>query len=91
MIDIALVDDLPRVLDVIGAVLPNFQTGAAFMAEEFRRSNASQTCAEFEAALAPLRIVYEPHLAFKKRVPGALGLIRTGDTTPYANIILESA
>ena len=28
---------------------------------------------------------------FKKRVPQAIGLIRTGDTTPYANIILESA
>jgi D-ribose pyranose/furanose isomerase RbsD len=24
-------------------------------------------------------------------VPGAIGLIRTGDTIPYANLILESA
>jgi D-ribose pyranose/furanose isomerase RbsD len=24
-------------------------------------------------------------------VPNAIGLIRTGDTTPYGNIILESA
>jgi D-ribose pyranase len=27
---------------------------------------------------------------FKRRVPQAIGLIRTGDTTQYANIILES-
>ena len=30
------------------------------------------------------------HLDFKKLVPGAIGLIRTGDTTAYGNIILES-
>jgi D-ribose pyranose/furanose isomerase RbsD len=27
---------------------------------------------------------------FKKRVPGAIGLIRTGDTIQYANVILIS-
>jgi D-ribose pyranase len=29
-------------------------------------------------------------VAFKQRVPHAIGLIRTGDTTPYANTILIS-
>jgi D-ribose pyranase len=33
---------------------------------------------------------FEPHLEFKKRVPLAIGLIRTGDTTQYANTILIS-
>ena len=33
----------------------------------------------------------EPHVAFKQRVPGAVSLIRTGDTTMYGNLILESA
>jgi D-ribose pyranase len=27
---------------------------------------------------------------FKKRVPAAIGLIRTGDTVQYANVILVS-
>jgi D-ribose pyranase len=27
---------------------------------------------------------------FKKRVPHAIGLIRTGDPTPYGNVIIES-
>jgi D-ribose pyranase len=36
-------------------------------------------------------VSFEPHVEFKKRVPAAIGLIRTGDTTQYANIILESA
>ena len=36
-------------------------------------------------------LVFEPHVEFKKRVPQAIGLIRTGDTIQYANLILESA
>jgi D-ribose pyranase len=32
-----------------------------------------------------------PHTELKQLVPAATGLIRTGDTIPYANIILESA
>jgi D-ribose pyranose/furanose isomerase RbsD len=29
-------------------------------------------------------------VALKRRVPGAIGLIRTGDTTQYANMVLVS-
>jgi D-ribose pyranose/furanose isomerase RbsD len=29
-------------------------------------------------------------VAFKQRVPRAIGLIRTGDSIQYANVILES-
>jgi D-ribose pyranase len=36
-------------------------------------------------------LTHEPHVKFKLRVPGAIGLIRTGDTTQYANMILQSA
>ena len=38
-----------------------------------------------------LKVTREPHVQFKKRVPGAIGLIRTGDATPYGNLIIESA
>jgi D-ribose pyranase len=36
-------------------------------------------------------LVFEPHVQFKQRVPQAIGLIRTGDTVQYANLIIESA
>jgi D-ribose pyranase len=36
-------------------------------------------------------VKFEPHAELKLRVPKAIGLIRTGDSTQYANIILESA
>ena len=90
-VDISLVDDIPRVLDVLNAIRQNFVIGAAFMAEEFRSANGSATQHEFSSALSDISITYEPHVEFKKRVPRAIGLIRTGDTTQYANVIIESA
>jgi D-ribose pyranase len=90
-VDISLVDDLPRVLDVLAAVRKNFVIGAAYMAEEFRAVNEPDTKRAFEQALSGIPITFEPHIEFKKRVPRAIGLIRTGDMTQYANMILESA
>jgi D-ribose pyranase len=90
-VDIALVDDLPRVLDVLKAIRGNFSIGRAFMAEEFRAANSAETCLDFEAALSAIPLVFEPHIEFKKRVPKAIGLIRRADTIQYANMILESA
>jgi D-ribose pyranase len=90
-VDISLVDDIPKVLDVLRAIRSNFVAGRAFMAQEFVAANVRDTCLEFEQALAGIPLVFEPHVEFKKRVPQAIGLIRTGDTTPYANLILESA
>ena len=90
-IDIALIDDLPQVLDVLQAIRANFTAGRAFMAEEFRVANTSQTVQSFETALAGISLTFDPHTEFKKRVPLAIGLIRTGDTTQYANMIIESA
>ncbi len=90
-VDISLVDDIPRVLEVLAAIRANFIVGKAFMAEEFRAQNDARTRERFEQALAGIPMAYEPHIEFKKRVPGAIGLIRTGDTIQYANVILESA
>jgi D-ribose pyranase len=90
-VDISLVDDLPTVMDVLAAIRVNFQIGRSFMAEEFRRQNAGTVVEKFESALNATNLLYEPHNDFKKRVPNAIGLIRTGDTIQYANMILESA
>lgn len=90
-VDIALVDDIPTVLDVLQALRPNFVIGHAWMAREFLAHNPKPVCARFAAALKGIPLTHEPHAAFKKRVPLAIGLIRTADTVPYANLILESA
>jgi len=90
-VDISLVDNIPTVLDVLDALRPNFVIGKAWMAREFKEHNSQDALEEVAARLGRTPLVFEPHVDFKKRVPGAIGLIRTGDTTQYANVILESA
>ena len=75
-VDISLVDDIPRVLDVLRAIRGNYVIARAFMAEEFQGANTEPTRRAFAAAF--------------EGVPRAIGLIRTGDTIQYANMILES-
>jgi D-ribose pyranase len=89
-VDISLVDDIPRVLDVLKALSSNFAVARVFMAEEFLSVNQPETLAAFAIALDRMPTTYEPHVALKKRVPQAIGLIRTGDTTQYANMVIES-
>jgi len=90
-VDISLVDDVPRVLQVFKAIHANFVIGKIVMAEEFRRANDVQTVHSFEQCFGEIPVTFEPHVQFKQRVPLATGLIRTGDTVQYANMILESA
>jgi D-ribose pyranase len=90
-IDLSLVDDVPTVRQVLAALQPNFIIGQVFAAEEFRQHNPAAIVGALAAQLGPIPLRFEPHVEFKRRVPHAIGLIRTGDTTQYANLILESA
>jgi D-ribose pyranase len=90
-VDLALVDGIPTVLQVLAALRPNFVIGRAWTAREFLRHNPAAVQKVRAAALAGIPVAFEPHLRFKRRVPSAIGLIRTGDTIPYANLIIESA
>ncbi len=89
-VDVSLVDGVPTVLQVIATVRANHQFTLAFMAEEFLRNNTPAVRQKFATALKGAATTFEPHVEFKKRVPHAIGLIRTGDTIQYANTILIS-
>ena len=90
-VDISLVDDVPTVLQVLAALRSNFVIGKAWMAAEFLQHNEAKLRNAFVETLHGVELKHEPHVEFKKRIPHAIGLIRTGDTTQYANILLESA
>jgi D-ribose pyranase len=90
-VDITLIDDIPRVTDVLAAIRANFTIGNAFLAEEFLSVNTQLTTDLYRSLLSEVPITFEPHVQLKRRVPFAIGLIRTGDTTQYGNVILESA
>jgi D-ribose pyranase len=78
------------VLDVLDLLKPNFKIGRIWQAEEFLATNPQETVEAFAKSFGSIPLTREPHLDFKKRVPGAIGLIRTGDPTAYGNLILES-
>jgi D-ribose pyranase len=90
-VDLSLVDDVPTVAQVLAALRPVYVVGRVFAAAELRAANPADKLARHLLALEGLPLVLEPHVEFKKRVPLAIGLIRTGDTTQYGNLILESA
>src|SRR6516164_7919215 len=79
-VDISLSNDIPTVLQVLAAVRQNFHAVQACMAKEFLKYNDAATKARFQRGLEGIPTKFEPHVEFKKRVPGAIGLIRTGET-----------
>ena len=90
-VDISLVDGVPTVGQVLEALRAHSVLGHAYAAEEFLTANPKETVEALRARLSGVPLTFEPHVNFKKRVPLAIGLIRTADTIPYANLIVESA
>jgi len=89
-VDVSIVDNLPSVSQLLAAVRANHHFTQAYQAEEFLKNNTAATRQKFAAMLKGVPVKFEPHFKFKKRVPHAIGLIRTGDTVQYANTILIS-
>jgi len=89
-VDISLMKGIPTILQVLDAVLPNWLCGEIIMAEEYKQHNTRPHQAAWARACRGIRRTFEPHLEFKKRIPQAIGLVRTGDTTAYGNMILIS-
>ncbi len=92
-VDISLTRGIPTILDLLELLKPNFKVGRISQAAEFLETNPPETIKAFDAAFAGFataRVERLPHVDFKALVPQATGLIRTGDTTAYGNLILES-
>jgi D-ribose pyranase len=86
-VDLALTEGLPPFLDTLRVILGELQVERAILAEEF----ATASPGLFQDVLQLLgAIPYEavPHTAFKERTRTAHAVVRTGEFTPYANIIL---
>jgi len=89
-VDISLVNGIPTILQVYSAIRLNFQIQEIIMAQEFLEVNPPDVVKVFTDATASHQVTFESHTQLKSRVPYAVGLIRTGDTTQYANMILVS-
>lgn len=90
-VDISLVMGQPTVPQVVAAVIAQWKAGTAWMAEEFLQHQSAEVVQEFRDAFGATPLHLEPHVELKRRVPLAIGLIRTGESRIYTNVVLESA
>jgi len=88
-IDLALAEGIPSFLQTLRVILSETQMEHAIIAEEMREvSPALYEALQDALGDTPLEAI--PHVAFKERTRSARAVIRTGEFTPYANIILVS-
>jgi D-ribose pyranase len=86
-IDLALTEGIPTFLDTLRAVLREMQVERAIVAEEMRQVSPGVYEAVKEL-LGDVPIETVTHLIFKEQTRLARAVIRTGEFTPYANVIL---
>ncbi len=88
-IDLAVVGGLPGFLPVTRAVLDDMQVEGAIIAREMaERSPALH--AELVDLLPDTPLAEVAHDELKQLTRGARAVVRTGEFTPYANIILRA-
>jgi D-ribose pyranase len=88
-IDLALTEGIPSFLDTLRVVLTEMQVERAIVAEEMLEASPSVYQALNEL-LGDVSIETVTHLIFKEKTRSARAVIRTGEFTPYANVILVS-
>lgn len=88
-IDLALVRNQPRFLDTLQAVLTELCVERAVVATELMEGNP-ELIEQIRALLPGATIDAVPHDQFKKLTENTKAVVRTGECTPYANIILCS-
>ena len=88
-IDLALVDDIPTVLDVLRAIAVEWQLDRVVIAREMTEASPRRV-EELRAMLGDVPLQVMPHLELKRLSQTGKATVRTGDTCPYANIIVVS-
>ena len=86
-IDLALAQGVPSFLKTLDVVLTEMQVEKAIVAEDMLRVSPDLYAAiQKRLGQTPLKTV--THLIFKEQTREAAAVVRTGEFTPYANIIL---
>lgn len=94
-IDLALRFGQPSFMDVLKEVAKDMKVERIFLAEEMKEKNEAQLKAVLsffensETGFVP-EVEYVSHEQLKMMTEDCKAVIRTGETTPYSNIILQS-
>ena len=96
-IDLALIHGVPSFLDTVKAVLSEMQVEAVYIASEFSEVSPELhdqlieiLDLEQQKSGCTIAVHRVSHEAFKQRSDNSRAVVRTGECTPYANIILQS-
>ena len=88
-IDLALVPGTPSFQETVAAVIDDMVVEKVILAEEIHDANKSAETFMKEA-LGDIPFEYISHEEFKTLSKEAKAIIRTGEITPYANVILKA-
>ena len=90
-IDLALKFGVPSFMETLEVVVNDMKVEKIVLAEEIKTQNP-KVLAEIEALFAGqnIEVEYISHVELKALTYDCKAVIRTGETTPYANIILQS-
>ncbi|MBU7314085.1 D-ribose pyranase [Paenibacillus oleatilyticus] len=88
-IDLALKQGVPSLLETLSTVLEEMEVEAAFVADEMERASP-RFQQELEAVMKGIPVRTVSHEQLKKLTHEAKAVIRTGEFTPYANIVLQA-
>jgi D-ribose pyranase len=86
-IDLALTKDMVPFLTLLDNVLSELSVEKVIIAEEIKEKSPGMH-EEIVKRFQTIEVEYIPHVEFKQRTKNARGLIRSGEHTPYANVIL---
>jgi D-ribose pyranase len=89
LVDLALSLNIPSFRDTLSVVLQELKIEEAMVADEIQES-AGELYKEIEAMMPGIKIKKLSHEKFKEytRTESNISFVRTGEATPYANIIL---
>ncbi len=88
-IDLAVTRGIPSFLEVLSAVLEELEVERALCAEEIKEKNP-QILEEIKKLLGDIPLEFTSHDILKSLTKKTRGVVRSGECTPFANIILFS-
>lgn len=88
-IDLALTKGVPGAVETLKVILGEMQVEKVILAEEVKKHNP-QFLKAVKKLLPGVPMEFETHLIFKEMTSNAQAVVRTGEFSPYANVILVS-
>lgn len=89
-IDLAVKKGVPEFLTVLDTVLEELCVEKIVLAEEIKAAAPEMHAAILARFGEKVAVEYVPHAEFKQRTGDSRAIVRTGEYTPYTNIILQS-